>query len=149
MWTAENRSRYDRRGQRYPSDLTNEEWVLLEPMLPVAKGNGCPRKYVLREVMNGIRYVQRYGMAEQYIKEGKNAVKWTRLSCRTMKADAARLQLHALAYNLSNFLCILALPEEMESWSLTTIRDRVVKTGAKVIAHTLCRLPDGRGGGAA
>lgn len=62
VWTAENRSRYDRRSQRYPSDLTNEEWVLLEPMLPVAKGNGRPRKYVLREVMNGIRYVQRYGI---------------------------------------------------------------------------------------
>lgn len=62
MWTAENRSRYDRRDQRYPSDLTNEEWVLLEPMLPVAKGSGRPRKYVLREVMNGIRYVQRYGI---------------------------------------------------------------------------------------
>ncbi len=58
VWTAENRSRYDRRGQRYPSDLTNEEWVLLEPMLPVAKGNGRPHKYVLREVMNGIRYVR-------------------------------------------------------------------------------------------
>ncbi|AVM72901.1 IS5 family transposase [Magnetospirillum gryphiswaldense] len=62
VWTAENRSRYDRRDQRYPSDLTNEEWVLLEPMLPVAKGSGRPRKYVLREVMNGIRYVQRYGI---------------------------------------------------------------------------------------
>jgi len=79
-------------------------------------------------------YNQR-GTAEQYIKEGKNAVKWTRLSCRTMKANAVRLQLHALAYNLSNFLRTLALPDEMESWSLTTIREKVVKIGAKVIAH--------------
>lgn len=62
VWTADNRSRYDRRGQRYPSDFTNDEWALLEPMLPVAKGNGRPRKYALREVMNGIRYVQRYGI---------------------------------------------------------------------------------------
>ncbi|TNC95185.1 MAG: ISSpo2, transposase [Stygiobacter sp.] len=75
------------------------------------------------------------GTAEQYIKEGKNAVKWTRLSCRTMKANAVPLQLHALAYNLSNFLRTLALPDEMESWSLTTIRDKMVKIGAKVIAH--------------
>jgi hypothetical protein len=52
-----------------------------------------------------------------------------------MKANAVRLQLHALAYNLSNVLRTLALPEEMESWSLTTIRERVVKIGAKVIAH--------------
>ena len=79
-------------------------------------------------------YSQR-GTAEQYIKEGKIAVKWTRLSCRTMKANAARLQLHALAYNLGNFLRTLALPAEMESWSLTTIREKVVKIGAKVIAH--------------
>ena len=79
-------------------------------------------------------YNQR-GTAEQWIKEGKNAVKWTRLSCRTMKANAVRLQLHALAYNLSNFLRTLALPDEMESWSLTTIREKVVKIGAKVISH--------------
>lgn len=75
------------------------------------------------------------GTVEQYIKEGKNAVKWTRLACRTMKVNAARLQLHALAYKLSNFLRTLALPEEMESRSLTTIREKVVKIGAKVIAH--------------
>ena len=62
-------------------------------------------------------------------------MKWTRLSCRTMKANAARLQLHALAYNLANFLRTLALPEEMASWSLTSIREKVVKIGAKIIAH--------------
>ncbi len=73
--------------------------------------------------------------AEQWIKEGKNAVKWTRLSCRTMKANAVRLQLHAQAYTLSNFLRTLALLDELESWSLTTIREKVVKIGAKVISH--------------
>lgn len=62
VWTDENRSRYDRRGQRYPSDLTNEEWTVLEPLLPVARGQGRPRLHMLREVMNGIRYVQRYGI---------------------------------------------------------------------------------------
>lgn len=62
VWTDENRSRYDRRGQRYPSDLTNEEWHILEPLLPVAKGVGRPRTHSLREIMNGIRYVQRYGV---------------------------------------------------------------------------------------
>jgi hypothetical protein len=75
------------------------------------------------------------GTAEQWIKEGKNAVKWTRLSCGAMKANAVRLQLHAVAYNLSNVLRTLALREEMDSWSLTTIREKVVKIGAKVIAH--------------
>ncbi len=51
------------------------------------------------------------------------------------KANAARLQLHALAYNLGTFLRTLALPKEMENWSLTTIREKVVKIGAKVLAH--------------
>jgi len=77
-------------------------------------------------------YNQR-GTAEQWIKEGKNAVKWTRRSCRSMAANAVRLQLHALAYNLSNFMRTLALPGEMESWSLTTIRERLVKIGARVV----------------
>jgi Transposase DDE domain group 1 len=48
------------------------------------------------------------GTAEQWIKEGKHAVKWTRLSCMTFRANAVRLQLHALAYNLANFLRTLA-----------------------------------------
>ncbi len=52
-----------------------------------------------------------------------------------MAANAARLQLHALAYNKSNFLRTLALPPEMARWSLTTIRENLVKIGAKVIAH--------------
>src|SRR5215472_5749946 len=48
------------------------------------------------------------GTCEQWIKEGKGAIKWTRLSCRTFAANAVRLQLHALAYNLGNFLRTLA-----------------------------------------
>jgi hypothetical protein len=44
------------------------------------------------------------GWFEQWIKEGKGAIKWTRLSCRTFAANAVRLQLHALAYNLGNFM---------------------------------------------
>jgi Transposase DDE domain group 1 len=68
-------------------------------------------------------------------REGKNAAKWTRLSCRSMRANAVRLQLHALAYNLANFFRTLVLPDEVERWSLTTLREKVVKIGAKVIAH--------------
>ena len=75
------------------------------------------------------------GTAEQWIKEGKNAVKWTRLSCTAFRANAVRLQLHALAYNLANFLRTLALPGEIAQWSLTTLREKVVKIGAKVVAH--------------
>src|SRR5438093_7230426 len=75
------------------------------------------------------------GTAEQWIKEGKNAVKWTRLSCTTFRANAVRLQLHALAYNLANFLRTLALPGEIAQWSLTTLREKVVKIGAKIVVH--------------
>jgi hypothetical protein len=56
-----------------------------------------------------IAFYNRRGMAEQHIKEGKHAVKWTRLSCMSFRANAVRLQLHALAYNLGNFLRTLAL----------------------------------------
>ena len=73
--------------------------------------------------------------AEQYIKEGKNALKWTRLSCRSFAANAVRLQLHALAYNLANFMRTLALPSAVQQWSLTTLREKLVKIGAKVISH--------------
>ena len=79
-------------------------------------------------------YNQR-GKAEQYIKEGKNAIKWTRLSCRKFRDNAIRLQLHALAYNLANFMRTLALPKEVEHWSLTTLREKLVKIGAKVVCH--------------
>src|SRR5687768_13429888 len=53
------------------------------------------------------------------IKEGKNAIRWTRLSCHAFRHNAVRLQLHALAYNLANFMRTLALPEEVEHWSLS------------------------------
>ena len=75
------------------------------------------------------------GTAEQHIKEGKNAINWTRLSCRKFRNNAVRLQLHALAYNLGNFMRTLALPKEVEHWSMTTLRDKLVKIGAKVVRH--------------
>ena len=75
------------------------------------------------------------GTAEQYIKEGKNAINWTRLSCHSFRNNEVRLQLHALAYNLANFMRTLALPKEVEHWSLTTLREKLVKIGAKVVSH--------------
>src|SRR4051794_28331861 len=67
------------------------------------------------------------GWFEQYIKEGKNAIKWTRLSCRTFAANAVRLQLHALAYNLGNFMRTLAMSKTVEPWSLTSLREKLIK----------------------
>jgi Transposase DDE domain group 1 len=69
------------------------------------------------------------------IKEGKGAIKWTRLSCRTFAANAVRLQLHALAYNLGNFLRTLATPEPIKDWSLSSLKEKLIKIGAKVISH--------------
>jgi hypothetical protein len=82
-----------------------------------------------------VAFYNQRGTAEQWIKEGKNAVRWTRLSCRSIKANAVRLQLHALAYNMANFFRTLVLPDEVERWSLTMLREKVVKIGAKVVAH--------------
>jgi hypothetical protein len=79
-------------------------------------------------------YNQR-GTAEQHIKEGKNAIRWTRLSCRKFADNAVRLQLHALAYNLGNFLRTLALPDAVRHWSMTTLRDRLIKIGGKIVRH--------------
>lgn len=82
-----------------------------------------------------VAFYNHRGTAEQCIKEGKNAVTWTRLSCHRFAANAVRLQLQALAYNLANFLRTLALPEEVCHWSMTTLRDRLVKIGARIVRH--------------
>jgi transposase len=57
MWTVENRARYDRSKLRYPSDLTNEEWMLVKPAIPRAKRGGNKRTVDVREVINGLMYV--------------------------------------------------------------------------------------------
>ena len=80
-------------------------------------------------------FYNRRGTAEQNIKEGKNAIKWTRLSCQKFLNNEVRLQLHALAYNLGNFMRTLALPDAVEQWSLTTLREKLVKIGAKIVRH--------------
>ena len=82
-----------------------------------------------------IKFYNGRGTAEQWIKEGKNALKWTRLSCRRFKDNQARLQLFALAYNLGNFLRQLALPYSVRTWTLTTLREKLIKIGAKVVRH--------------
>jgi transposase len=57
MWTTENRRRYDRSRLRYPSDLTDAEWTLVERLIPPAKRGGNRRHVNVREVVNGIMYV--------------------------------------------------------------------------------------------
>src|SRR6202171_818019 len=57
MWRAEHRRAADRRGLRYPSDLSDAEWALVAPLIPPAKRGGRPREVSLREVLNAIFYV--------------------------------------------------------------------------------------------
>jgi Transposase DDE domain group 1 len=82
-----------------------------------------------------VAFYNQRGMAERWIKEGKGAIKWTRLPCRTFAANAVRLQLHVLAYNLGNFMRTLALPKAAEPWSLSSLREKLIKIGAKVVSH--------------
>jgi hypothetical protein len=66
----------------------------------------------------------------------KGAIKWcARLSCTTFAANAVRLRLHALAYNLGNFLRALATAEPIKDWSLTSLKEKLIKIGAKVVSH--------------
>ena len=90
---------------------------------------------MVRPAENVVAFYNKRGTCEQWIKEGKGAIKWTRLSCRSFAANAVRLQLHALAYNLGNFLRTLATPEPIKDWSLTSLKEKLIKIGAKVVSH--------------
>ena len=82
-----------------------------------------------------VKFYNKRGTAEQWIKEGKNAINWTRLSCHDFDDNQVRLQLFALAYNLGNFMRRLVLPRKIQQWTLTTLREKLVKIGARVVKH--------------
>ena len=82
-----------------------------------------------------VRFYNQRGTAEQHIKEGKYAFRWTRLSCKRFRDNEVRLQLHALAYNLATFLRCIELPEAMADWSLTSLQLKLIKMGARVVRH--------------
>ena len=65
----------------------------------------------------------------------KHAVTWTRLSCHDFVDNQVRLQLFVLAYNLGNFLRQAVLPQAVRHWTLTTLREKLIKIGAKVVLH--------------
>ena len=75
------------------------------------------------------------GTAEQWIKEGKYALHWTRLSCKRFVSNQVRLGLFVLAYNLGNFLRRLVLPRKIKHWSLRSLLVKLIKVGAKVVRH--------------
>ena len=82
-----------------------------------------------------VRFYNKRGTAEQWIKEGKQAVKMTRLSCHRFRSNQVRLALSLLAYNLGNLWRRLALPKRIENWSLTSLQQRLVKTGGRLVKH--------------
>ena len=81
-----------------------------------------------------VRFYNKRGTAEQWIKEGKQAAHWTRLSCHRFRANEVRLQLSVLAYNLGNLWRRLVLPKRI-AWSLTSLQQRLVKTGGRLVKH--------------
>ena len=82
-----------------------------------------------------VRFYNKRGTAEQWIKEGKQAVKMTRLSCHRFRSNEVRLWLSLIAYNLGNLWRRLVLPKRIEGWSLTSLQQRLVKTGGRLIKH--------------
>ena len=82
-----------------------------------------------------VRFYNTRGTAEQWIKEGKQATPWTRLSCHRFRANEVRLQLSVLAYTLGNLWRRLVLPPRIKRWSLTSLQQRLVKTGGRLVKH--------------
>jgi hypothetical protein len=82
-----------------------------------------------------VKFYNKRGTCEQWIKEGKYALNWTRLSCQRFVENEARLKLFIMAYNLGNFLRTLVLPEGIKHWSLRSIQLKLIKIGGRLIKH--------------
>jgi uncharacterized membrane protein YcjF (UPF0283 family) len=82
-----------------------------------------------------VRFYNKRGTAEQWIKEGNQSAHWTGLSCRRFRAKEVRLQLSVLAHNLGNLRRRLALAQQIKNSSLTSLQQRLVKTGRRLIRH--------------
>ena len=83
-----------------------------------------------------VRFYNGRGTAEQWIKEGKYALNWTRLSCHRFVANRVRLSLFVLAYNLGNFLRRLCLPKAVKHWSLRSVQVKLIKMGGRLVRHS-------------
>jgi len=89
-----------------------------------------------RKASNVTRFYNQRGKCEQWIKEGKLALSWTRLSCTRFASNQVRLALFVLAYNVGNFLRRFALPKQVSHWSLRSVQLKLIKIGAKVVSHS-------------
>jgi len=82
-----------------------------------------------------VRFYNKRGTSEQWNKEGKQATHWTRLSCHRFRGNEVRSWLSVIAYNLGNLWRRLALPNRIRNWSLTSLQQRLVKTGRRLVKH--------------
>ena len=82
-----------------------------------------------------VRFYNGRRTAEQWIKEGKYTLNWTRLSCHRFVANQVRLQLFILAYNLGNFLRRMVLPRAIKDWSLRSLQVKLIKMGGRMVRH--------------
>jgi hypothetical protein len=117
------------RSRRVIAKVEWHRWELI-PRVGFIVTNLC------RSAKNAFRFYNQRGNCERWIKEGKYALSWTRLSCSLFVSNRVRLALFLLAYNLGNFLRRFALPKEVSSWSLRSIQLKLIKIGAKVISHS-------------
>jgi hypothetical protein len=82
-----------------------------------------------------VRFYNKRGTTEQWINKGKQAVKMTRLSCHRFRSNEVRLWLSLIAHNLGNLWRRLVLPRKIENWALTSLQQRLVKTGGRLVKH--------------
>ena len=130
--------------------MTNTPKELRAPVVSMAMKKKVPTRYQPGELFPRVGFIvtnlsypvkgivnfyNGRGTAEQWIKEGKYALNWTRLSCHKFVANQVRLWLFILAYNLGNFLRRLALPESIKRWSLTSVQTRLIKIGGRLVRH--------------
>jgi hypothetical protein len=88
-----------------------------------------------RGMKYAIRIPANHSLEQQWIKEGKQAVKLTWLSCHRFRSNEVRLWLSRIAYNLANLWRPLVLPLRIRNWSLTSLQQRFVKTGGQLVKN--------------
>ncbi len=112
MWTAKNRPHYNRDHLRYPSDLTGEEWALIEPLIPGPKRGGGKRTVDMREVVNGVMYILSTGCQWRYLpKAAQQGAKLgrPRAPCMTISACGTGTA-RSIAFIMSSTRSVVSRP---------------------------------------
>jgi hypothetical protein len=125
--------------------MANQNWGADMPNIAKAfpilsKGELLPRwGFIVTNLDYPVKGITRFyngrGTAEQWIKEGKYALNWTRLSCHRFVANQVRLALFVLVYNLGNLLRRLGLPQAIKDWSPRSVQVKLIKIGGRLVRH--------------